>query len=71
MSEQEEVIMKLKKAFPISEKCCLGMYLLGIREKAPRIVQGWWRERKEKYKKILDQIVKIQSGSKTRNKNRS
>lgn len=32
MSEQEEVIMKLRKAFPISEKCCLGMYLLGIRK---------------------------------------
>ena len=31
------------------------------REKAAKIVQAWWRERKEKYKKILDQIVKIQS----------
>ena len=31
------------------------------REKAAKIVQGWWRERKEKYKKILDQIIKIQS----------
>ena len=24
-------------------------------------MQGWWRERKQKYKKILDQIIKIQS----------
>ena len=31
------------------------------REKAAKIVQGWWRERKQKYKKILDQIIKIQS----------
>ena len=31
------------------------------REKAAKIVQAWWRERKEKYKKILDQIIKIQS----------
>jgi hypothetical protein len=31
------------------------------REKAARIVQAWWRGRKEKYKKILDQIIKIQS----------
>ena len=31
------------------------------REKAARIVQAWWRERKERYKKILEQIIKIQS----------
>ena len=31
------------------------------RDKAARIVQAWWRERKAKYKKILDQIIKIQS----------
>ncbi len=31
------------------------------KEKAAKIVQAWWRERKEKYKKILDQIIKIQS----------
>ena len=30
------------------------------REKAAKIVQGWWRERKQKYKKILDQIIKIE-----------
>ena len=31
------------------------------REKAAKIVQAWWKERKEKYKKIFNQIVKIQS----------
>ena len=31
------------------------------REKAAKIVQAWWRERKQKYNKILDQIIKIQS----------
>ena len=31
------------------------------RDKAARIVQSWWRERKERYKKILEQIIKIQS----------
>ena len=31
------------------------------REQAARIVQGWWRERKEKNEKILEQIIKIQS----------
>ena len=31
------------------------------REKAAKIVQAWWRERKARYKKILEQITKIQS----------
>ena len=31
------------------------------REKAAKIVQAWWRGRKEKYEKILEQIIKIQS----------
>ena len=31
------------------------------KEKAAKIVQGWWREQKAKYKNILNQIVKIQS----------
>ena len=31
------------------------------REKAAKIVQTWWRERREKYKRILEQIIKIQS----------
>lgn len=32
MGEQEEVIAELRKIPSVSEKCCLGMYLLGIRE---------------------------------------
>ena len=32
MGEQEETIAKLMKIPSVSEKCCLGMYLLGIRE---------------------------------------
>ena len=31
------------------------------REKAAQIVQGWWRGLKERYQKILQQIIKIQS----------
>ena len=31
------------------------------KEKAARIVQGWWRDQKAKYKNILNQIIKIQS----------
>ena len=31
------------------------------REKAAKIVQGWWREKKENSEKILKQIIKIQS----------
>ena len=31
MDEQEEVIARLRKIPSVSEKCCLGMYLLGIR----------------------------------------
>ena len=31
------------------------------KEKAAKIVQGWWRNQKAKYKNILNQIVKIQS----------
>lgn len=31
MDEQEEVIVKLMTLPSVSEKCCLGMYLLGIR----------------------------------------
>ncbi len=32
MGEQEEVVAKLMKIPSVSEKCCIGMYLLGIRE---------------------------------------
>ena len=35
--------------------------LIKSREKAAKIVQAWWRETKEKYNRILEQIIKIQS----------
>ena len=54
-----------KKAFKIKKVKATGRGHNTInpkyREKAAKIVQGWWRERKQKYKKILDQIIKIQS----------
>ena len=31
------------------------------REKAAKVVQGWWRDLKERYQKILDKIILIQS----------
>lgn len=33
MGEQEDVVAELHKIPGVSEKCALGMYLLGIREK--------------------------------------
>ena len=50
---------KIKKAKAVGR----GHNLINpkYREKAAKIVQGWWRERKQKYKKMLDQIIKIQS----------
>jgi hypothetical protein len=34
MGEQEDVVNELHKIKGVSEKCALGMYLLGIRKKA-------------------------------------
>lgn len=31
MAEQEEVVAELMRLPSVSEKCCIGMYLLGIR----------------------------------------
>ena len=60
---QEKI--KKKEKFKIRKVKATGrghnMINIKYREKAAKIVQAWWRERKEKYKKILDQIVKIQS----------
>ena len=60
---QEQI--KKKEKFKIRKVKATGrghnMINPKYREKAAKIVQAWWRERKEKYKKILDQIVKIQS----------
>ena len=60
----QENIQK-KSKFKIKKARTFGRGFTGInpkyRDKAARIVQAWWRERKERYKKILEQIVKIQS----------
>ena len=60
---QEQI--KKKKKFKIRKAKATGrgynMINPKFREKAVKIVQARWTERKEKYKKILDQIVKIQS----------
>ena len=60
---QEQI--KKKEKFKIKKVKATGrghnMINPKYREKAAKIVQAWWRGRKEKYKKILDQIVKIQS----------
>ena len=60
----QEAIQK-KSKFKIKKARAGGRGFTAInpryREKAARIVQGWWRERKARYKKILEQIIKIQS----------
>ena len=60
----QESIQK-KSKFKIKKARIQGRGFTSInpkyRDKAARIVQAWWRERKERYKKILEQIVKIQS----------
>ena len=60
---QEQI--KKKEKFKIRKVKATGrghnMINPKYREKAAKIVQGWWRERKEKYQKILNQIIKIQS----------
>ena len=60
---QEQI--KKKEKFKIRKVKATGrghnMINPKYREKAAKIVQAWWRERKEKYQKILNQIVKIQS----------
>ena len=60
---QEQI--KKKEKFKIRKVKATGrghnMINPKYREKAAKIVQAWWRERKEKYQKILSQIVKIQS----------
>ena len=60
----QENIQK-KSKFKIKKARTFGRGFTGInpkyRDKAARIVQAWWRERKERYKKILEQIIKIQS----------
>jgi hypothetical protein len=60
----QETIQK-KSKFKIKKARAGGRGYTAInpkyREKAAKIVQAWWRERKARYKRILDQIIKIQS----------
>ena len=60
----QESIQK-KSKFKIKKARTSGRGFTSInpkyRDKAARIVQAWWRERKQRYKKILEQIIKIQS----------
>ena len=60
----QESIQK-KSKFKIKKARAGGRGFTGInpkyREKAAKIVQAWWRERKARYKRILEQIIKIQS----------
>ena len=60
----QETIQK-KSKFKIKKARAGGRGFTAInpkyREKAAKIVQAWWRERKARYKKILEQIIKIQS----------
>ena len=60
----QETLQK-KTKFKIKKARAGGRGITSInpkyREKAAKIVQAWWRERKEKYKRILEQIIKIQS----------
>ena len=60
----QETIQK-KSKFKIKKARAGGRGFTAInpkyREKAAKIVQGWWRERKARYKRILEQIIKIQS----------
>ena len=60
----QETIQK-KSKFKIKKARAGGRGFTAInpkyREKAAKIVQAWWRERKARYKRILEQIIKIQS----------
>ena len=60
----QETLQK-KNKFKIKKARAGGRGITSVnmkyREKAAKIVQAWWRERKEKYKRILEQIIKIQS----------
>ena len=60
----QETIQK-KNKFKITKVKATGRGTIVInpkyREKAAKIVQGWWRERKARYDKTLKQIIKIQS----------
>ncbi|MCQ2086332.1 MAG: helix-hairpin-helix domain-containing protein [archaeon] len=69
MGEQEDVIAKLRKIPSVSEKCCLGMYLFGIREiedlkgKDPDAIYEFLTNRKDFYAEpCMQKMLKIAVG---------
>jgi len=59
MGEQEDVIRELHKIPGVSEKCALGMYLLGIRVKDD-LGGGALKERKDFYAEpCMQNMLKI------------
>jgi len=66
MSEQDDVIKELHKIPGVSEKCALGMYLIGIRKKDdlkgkdPDTMYAELRERKDFYAEpCMQNMLKI------------
>ena len=69
MTEEDEVIAKLRKIPSVSEKCARGLYLLGIREvddlkgKDPSDLYAKLRERKDFYAEpCMLNMIKIAVG---------
>ncbi|MCQ2056388.1 MAG: helix-hairpin-helix domain-containing protein [archaeon] len=69
MDEQKDVIAKLKRIPSVSEKCCLGMYLFGIREiedlkgKDPDAIYEFLTNRKDFYAEpCMQKMLKIAVG---------
>jgi hypothetical protein len=69
MGEQEDVIKELMKLPSVSEKCCLGMYLLGIRkiddlkDKDPDVMYEALTNRKDFYAEpCMQKMLKIAVG---------
>ena len=69
MGEKEEVIAKLMRIPSVSEKCCEGMYLLGIRDvqdlkgKDPDEMYGALTVRKDFYAEpCMQKMLKIAVG---------
>lgn len=69
MGEQEEVVAELMKLPSVSEKCCIGMYLLGIRSiddlkgKKPDDMYAALQQRKDFYAEpCMHKMLKIAVG---------
>ena len=60
---QEKIRKRTKFKIKKARETGRGYNLINpkYREKEAKIIQEWWRERKEKNEKILEQIIKIQS----------